>query len=1015
MKKYTTIVISLILFCTVFLFTGNLLIAGTTGKITGKVIDVSTKEALPGTNVVLEGTSMGAATDMDGNYTILNIPPGIYSLKFTMMGYKNSVITDVRVSIDLTTTIDVDMNQTVLEAEETVTVVAERPLVRADMTSALSSVGADEIAKLPVQNVNDVLEIQAGIIQSIDGFHIRGGRAAEVAYWVDGVATTDVYSGGIGVAVENSAVQELQVVSGTFNAEYGQAMSGIVNIITKEGGKRYTGEITGYVGDYVGHGSVFDVLKSVEVTKNAANQTVAIGHSENPLAKFNPTYNAELSLNGPFPLTKDKLSFFLNGRYYSTEGALYGREWYTPMGTPGDSSIVPLSPTERLTTQAKLTYKLSSNIKLNYGLFWSKWQNDRANYINDLPTLDRNTYTGHNFKYNPGGLPAELGESFTHIFSLNHVLSPKTFYEFRINRFQTEYKRYVYEDPLATPDYLVHVLADTTEGLTDYYLDISVPEDSIQFVSAKEQGRQYEWVIDPSSPLGYVHPDSNVAPSAYSFFKTGQWPGHFERNTSYWIGKWDLTSQIQKAHQLKTGVELRLYEMELHSFTIRPKLDANGQEITPFQPAIPDESSYYRSDYTKKPKEFSAYIQDKIELKEMNINIGLRFDYFDANSTVIADPTDPSIYSPLKNEHIYKNWVEPPDTFTAVQINEWKQSFEQYTPDERRSFMHKKVDPKMALSPRLGIAYPITDRGVIHFSYGHFFQVPEFRYLYENPDFKVLPAGGTNYIFGNADLKPQLTVMYEIGLQQQLSDNIGVDITIFYRDVRNWVGISPLIETVNPSLKYNQYENRDYSNVRGITLKFEKRQSQHFSVRADYTYQLAEGTYSSPRDGFTASQNNNEPRLSLIPMSWDQRHTFNGSIIYQLKDWTVSLIGSYWSGRPYTPTFATGGTTGETSLVGLVENSSRMSYRRNVDLSINRRIKLGTIELNAFINVYNLFNQLDDTYVYTDTGSPDYTTTIVPEKIGYSAYRVGTVQDYINHPDWHAAPRQVQVGMSMGF
>jgi outer membrane receptor protein involved in Fe transport len=315
MKKYTTIVISLILFCTVFLFTGNLLIAGTTGKITGKVIDVSTKEALPGTNVVLEGTSMGAATDMDGNYTILNIPPGIYSLKFTMMGYKNSVITDVRVSIDLTTTIDVDMNQTVLEAEETVTVVAERPLVRADMTSALSSVGADEIAKLPVQNVNDVLEIQAGIIQSIDGFHIRGGRAAEVAYWVDGVATTDVYSGGIGVAVENSAVQELQVVSGTFNAEYGQAMSGIVNIITKEGGKRYTGEITGYVGDYVGHGSVFDVLKSVEVTKNAANQTVAIGHSENPLAKFNPTYNAELSLNGPFPLTKDKLSFFLNGRY----------------------------------------------------------------------------------------------------------------------------------------------------------------------------------------------------------------------------------------------------------------------------------------------------------------------------------------------------------------------------------------------------------------------------------------------------------------------------------------------------------------------------------------------------------------------------------------------------------------------------------------------------------------------------------------------------------------------------
>ncbi len=1015
MKKHTYIVVSLILFYTIFLFTGNLLIAGTTGKLTGKVVDMNTKEALPGTNVVLEGTSMGAATGLDGSYTIMNVPPGIYSLRFTMMGYKNSLISNVRVSIDLTTTINANMSQTVLEANETVTVVAERPLVRADMTSALSSVGADEIAKLPVQSVNDVLQIQAGIIRDGNNLHIRGGRTGEVAYWVDGVATTDVYAGGMGVSVENSAVQELQVVSGTFNAEYGQAMSGIVNIITKEGGQRYTGEISGYVGDYMGHSSVFDVLKKVDITKNAANQTVAVGESENPLAKFNPTYNGELSLSGPVPLTNDKLSFFLNGRYYSQEGALYGREWYTPMGTPGDSSLVPLSPTERFTTQAKLTYKLSSNIKLNYGIFWSKWQNDRANYINDMDS--RNTFSGHNFKYTPGGLPTELGESFTHIFSLNHILSPSTFYEFRVNRFTTEYKRYVYEDPLAAPKYLVHVLKDTVAEpeLPDYYLDISIPADSVQFVLAKEQKRQYEWVIDPTSPLGYVHPDSNSQPAPSSFYKTGQEMEHFKRNTSYWVGKWDLTSQIQKYNQIKTGVELRLYELELHSFTIRPKLDANGQEITPFQPSIPDPSSYYRSDYINKPKEFSAYIQDKIELKEMNINIGLRFDYFDANGYVQADPTDPSIYSPLKDEHIYKNWVEPPDTFSAPQVDEWKRGFEEYTPDERRSFMQKKVDPKMALSPRLGIAYPITDRGVIHFSYGHFFQVPDFRYLYENPDFKVLPAGGTNYIFGNADLKPQRTIMYEIGLQQQLAENIGIDITIFYRDVRNWVGTSPLVETVNPSLKYTQYENRDYSNVRGITLKLEKRQSQNFSARLDYTYQIAEGTYSNPRDAFTAIQNKNEPRLALIPMGWDQRHTFNGSIIYQLKNWTVSLIGMYWSGRPYTPTFATGGTTGETALVGLVTNSARMTDRKSVDLYINRRISLGTAEINIFLNVYNLFNQLDETFVYTDTGSPDYTTTIDPVKLGYNAKRVGTVEDYINHPDWHAAPRQVQVGMSFGF
>ncbi len=105
--------------------------------------------------------------------------------------------------------------------------------------------------------------------------------------------------------------------------------------------------------------------------------------------------------------------------------------------------------------------------------------------------------------------------------------------------------------------------------------------------------------------------------------------------------------------------------------------------------------------------------------------------------------------------------------------------------------MHKKVEPKMQFSPRLGIAYPITDRGVIHFSYGHFFQLPEFQYLYTNPDFKLSPGGGYG-VFGNADLYPQKTVMYEIGLQQQITQDLGVDATLFYRDVRDWVGTSPL-------------------------------------------------------------------------------------------------------------------------------------------------------------------------------------------------------------------------------
>ena len=198
--------------------------AGNTGKIAGVLTDATQRTTLPGANVMVEGTTLGAVTDMQGRFTILNIPPGVYRLKATMIGYKSVIVQNIRVSIDLTTTIDAALEPTTLESGEVVTITAERPLVQRDRTSSLASVNSEEIRDLPVQSMNDVLELQAGVVRSGNDFHIRGGRASEVSYWVDGIATNEVFSGGSAVTVEKSAVQEMQVVSGTFNAEYGNAM-----------------------------------------------------------------------------------------------------------------------------------------------------------------------------------------------------------------------------------------------------------------------------------------------------------------------------------------------------------------------------------------------------------------------------------------------------------------------------------------------------------------------------------------------------------------------------------------------------------------------------------------------------------------------------------------------------------------------------------------------------------------------------------------------------------------------
>lgn len=989
----------------IILSMGGILFGGVTGKIMGRITDKDNDDPLYGSNIFIEETTLGAAADADGYYTILNVSPGVHTIRVSMMGYQTVIVEDVRVNIDQTSTINLSLTPTVLETPESITIVAERPLVRKDMTSSLASVSGNEIGALPVETVDDVLELQAGIIRSGssgEDLHIRGGRSGEIAFWVDGVAVTDVYDGNMGVVVENSSIQELQVISGTFNAEYGQAMSGIINIITNEGGKKYSGYLKAYFGDFLSWGEEFKVLESVKTTTDPETNTInTVGKMENPLIKLNPIYNGEFSLSGPFPLLKNKLSFFLNGRHFYNEGYLYGREWFKPTGVPGDSTIVPLNPYQRTSAQAKLTFKPSSNIKINYGVFWNQWENETTYWLG-LRNRTNDLITGHEMRYVPGGLPTQKSNGLSHIVTWNHVLSPNTFYEIRLNRFHSEYERYVFENVNAAPKYYVHV--DSTTYSPELILDLSIPADSALFDSITQNRIPYEYLIDPNGPVGYVDPDSLYPPISNSFYRIGMDMRHSYRSTSYWLGKFDLTSQINRIHQIKTGFEFRLYELELDDFTLIPKVEG-GEEVKPFTPAVPDVSTIYHDVYNRKPIEAAAYIQDKIEFNDIILNIGLRFDYFDAKASIPKDPEDTNIYNPFKDEYKYKNPNEPVDSLKIA-----------YTPEERESFMLKPVDPKYRISPRLGIAYPITDRGVIHFSYGHFYQIPEFQYLYASPDYKFTSGGGGDYrLFGNPDLKPQQTIMYEIGLQQQLTDDIGMDITLFYRDVRNWVGVSPLITTHLPDTKYSMYENKDYANVRGITLKLEKRYANHFAAKLDYTYQVAEGTFSDPTDAFYAFENQDEPRRILIPMLWDQPHTLNASVVIGLGGWNASLIGRYWSGKPYTPEWPSGEMTGVSAATDLRENSARLPSQQSVDLYIDRTIPIGKLKVTLFLNIYNLFDHRDETDVYGDTGTASYTTLINPAKIPYNPLRVGTIEHYVLQSGWYTSPREVHAGVEINF
>ncbi len=896
--------------------------AGTTGKIAGVVTDAKTGEQMIGASIVIEGTTMGAATNVSGYYVILNIPPGTYTLVASAVGYTRTAIKDVQVSIDLTSTVDIKLNPTVVEVGEEVVVTAERQLIRKDLTAKTAVVSTEQIASLPVTEVSEVLNLQAGYVEG----SLRGGRQGEVAYWVDGVPVTDVYDGTPVVQVNKNLVQELQLVSGAFNAEYGQALSGIVNVATKEGGARYTGSVGTYLGDYLSwHNDIFPGIEDRSATA---------------------IRNFEGNISGP--VIGEDLTFFANARYIYFNGWLKGVRKFNPWniarydstgstviginrdpGGLGDNSIVPMNWSKRWYAQGKLTWHASPVVKVS------------ANYI-----YDNNPYKSpsgdnvRNYFYDPDGLATQYNLSNTVIFQLSHTLSSSTFYTIGASWFDKQYKSYAYEDP-----------------------------------------------HDPR----YTHPNLFTPVDSYSMFTGGTDLSRFRRNTRTMLGKVDLTSQLDQTHLVKVGVEVRKHKMTYEDYNLIPIQSQQAfdpRSSDPFIitqiPPISADISVQRGTYDHRPLEASAYIQDKMEFKDFILNIGLRFDYFQPDGVVLADETDPNIYDPIKS---------------ANRANSL---------DVRRTYWYKKATAKTQLSPRIGASFPITDRGVVHFSYGHFFQIPRFERLYENPDFRLAKGNGNVGLVGNADLKPEQTINGEIGVQQQLSDDIAVDLTAYLRDIRNLTTTGTDEIQVSSAVKYSKYQNKDFGTIKGIILTLTKRFAGGFSATLDYTYQVARGSGSDPTQARNALLGGAQPDVQLLPLNWDQRQTLNITATYTGTHWGASAIASYGSGTPYTP-------RATQDISTLLTNSQLKPSTNNVDIRTYYEIPIEWLRLVAFVRVFNVFDVKNETGVFDDSGQADYTINYTNAINSNTKQLVNTIAEWFRRPDYYSEPRRVEFGVNLEF
>ena len=842
------------------------LFASTTGKIAGIIKDAATGQPLLGCNIIIAGTTIGASSDINGNYFIINVPIGKYDLSAKMMGYKTLNITNVRVMVDLTTRTDFSLESTVLDLGEEVTIVAERPLIQKDITSKQAIVGSDEIINMPVENFQEVLITKAGFTKDADGaIHVRGGRSDEIAYMIDGMYVEDPLYGGFSSLFNEDAIDEMVVLSGTFNAEYGDAMSSIVNIITKEGKDSYHGKL--------------------EYSSAMLNQSPY--RKKNPFPMVNDSYEyvehsiiddmdfkpLELELplsgilnssfSGPFPFIP-KLYFFVSGR------------------TKNEDSYLPHGYSLERDGFLKLTYRFKPTLKLSFT--GQETQHEYQRYSHAWKY--RSDHQNHSTKYTE-----RLG------FTLTHTLSPNLFYTLIFSRYSYNFKTQV-------GDKLPH---------------------------------EYE--------MGQTG-------DAVDFYVQGDDEDYIDDQTTTYSSKADATFQANTHNQFKAGFEIKSHRINVY------------EEQEPW-PA----GAQFKADYTKRPFEFSTYIQDKIEYDYLIVNIGLRYDFVDPKATMWPDIHR---FGYFDNEN---NWI------TATE---------------------EDVPAKTQISPRIGLAHPITDRAVLHFSYGHFFQNPDYNTLYYNihKDLSTsLP------LVGNPKVKPQKTVAYETGIKYQLSDNWAFEITAWYKD------ITDLLSTLHVtylSQDYVVYHNSDYASVKGIDLTLHKRYNNTISGSIDYTYMVAKGNNSQPLGGYLDAYENEEIPHQEYFLDFDQRHDVAVNLSFSVtkgptvlginpfSNSNLTLLFQAASGLPYTPYVD--------PTVRIELNSGRKPMTTTLDLRAIKNFSLYGLNTALFLEITNLFNRENVVYVYSRTGKP-FDTGL--------ADLVGSSPDANHNPLHVGPPRIIKAGIQL--
>ncbi len=924
----------LVICCFFILTVAAISFAGTTGKISGTVTDAKTGEKLVGVTVVIEGTKLGASTDLNGYFVVLNVPPGNYRVKASMVGYATTAVEDVRVNIDETTTLNLSLSEAAITTHE-VTVVATRPVIEKDVSASTTNLSSSQIQSIPAVNVTAVIGLQAGVQ---GGLVIRGGGNDQTAFMVDGFTLRDERNNAPYTTISYTSVKDIQIQTGGFNAEYGDIRSGVVNVVTRDGSashytislltriappqqqnfagalnstdfyyvRPYMDPAVAYYGTNNGAWNAYTQQQYPQFPGwiNVSQQSMISGDSTKYLSPtaaqrlwewqhrkdfsvLKPNYNIDASLGGPFPVLSKDLGNLRFWASYTSQQSMYMIPLATDAYRNYNGSLKLTSdvgPGMTLNLEGMLGQQTgtSSSNAGQPGIFQTS--SGISSVLHQISYIDARMFT------NDYWAPTKVNFNMVGA-RLSQMLSSSTYYDVTLREFGSQY----HTDPGA--------LRDTSR--------------IYQF------GNYY---FTDEAPVGFwPYPSSAIDGMRMS---VGMSTGRDTSKIAVYNARFDLTSQVDQYNQIKTGMEFNYTDNNVNYGTVDTYLPTGTS----------------KSHWHTFPVRAALYLQDKLEFEGMIANLGVRMDYSHAGGLWYSiDNPYSLIFS--GSDLIGLDTVSKAPTKDIIMVE-----------------------------PRLGVSFPVTVDSKLYFNYGHFYSMPDPNDLY-----LIRRLTGTNNVslVANPNNPLPRTIAYELGFEQSLFNQFLIHIAGYYKDVSNETGtpsglaigsrsFGTAYQSADSKVNYTLYTPNYYEDIRGFEITISKDRGDWLQGFVDYTYMANSygrfgfgNQYQSPADQrqFDITNYTDLYQTKPIPQPYARLNldfftpnwfgpNWNG--IKPLADWHFNLLGNWQAGQWLT--WSGGG-----QIPGIQYNVQWTDYI-NFDLRISRDFSIYGVDLNLFADIYNVFN-----------------------------------------------------------